>query len=46
MGLEKLIHIVKDRLNTGEHSAGPLAIFTRFAAPPSNAQGFPASRAW
>lgn len=28
IGLEKLIDIVKDRLNTGEESTGPLAIFT------------------
>ncbi len=28
IALERLIHHVKDRLDTGEQSAGPLAIFT------------------
>lgn len=31
IGIERLIDIIKDRLNTGEESTGPLAIFTGVA---------------
>lgn len=31
IGLERLIELIKDRLNTGEESSGPLAIFTTVA---------------